>query len=112
MIGSEGQSLVLVWAINIAAMLILTGAACAFIRLVLGPTMPDRVVALDAITILAVALAGLFLVASHRSAFIDVAIALALVAFLGTVAFAWFADRRAAQIEADRGSDREDGGDR
>ena len=98
MIGFEGHPLVVAWAINISALLILGGALCALLRLVLGPTMPDRVVSVDAITTLSVALAGLFAVASRRQAFIDVAIALALVAFLATVAFAWFADCRAGQL--------------
>ncbi len=111
MIGLEGHALVVAWAINISGILILLGAICAFIRLVLGPTMPDRVVSVDAITILAVALAGLFSIASHRPAFIDLAIALALVAFLATVAFAWFADRRAAQLGSGSGSERMEGDD-
>ncbi len=107
MIGLEGHSLVVGWAINISAMLTLLGLFCAFIRLVLGPTTPDRVVSVDAITILAVALAGILAVASQRSAFIDVAIALALVAFLATVAFAWFIDRRATQLDSEGDSKNE-----
>ncbi len=110
MIGLEGHALVVAWAINISGLLILAGALCALIRLVLGPTMPDRVVSLDAITTLSVALTGLFSVASRRPAFIDVAIALALVAFLATVAFAWFAEHRTGQLGG-RGESSHQGGD-
>lgn len=105
MIGVGEHSLVVGWAINITAGLILLGAVFAFARLVKGPSLPDRVVSADAISILAVALAGVFAVASNRHEFIDVAIALALVAFLATVAFAWYADQRIPQLyrdEADR----------
>lgn len=69
--------------------------ALAFIRLVRGRSLADRVVALDLITVLAVAFCALFAISADHAAFVDVAIALALVAFLATVAFARFAERRA-----------------
>lgn len=58
------------------------------IRLVRGPSLPDRVVALDLLSILAIAFIALFSLASNESVYLDAAIALALVSFLGTVAFA------------------------
>ncbi len=90
MIGFGEHPQVVGWAINLTAALIVLGLAFAFARLVRGPTLPDRVMSVDMITVLAVALAGLLAVASGKRAFIDVAIALALVAFLTTVAFAWY----------------------
>jgi multicomponent Na+:H+ antiporter subunit F len=71
-----------------AALMILGGLVCAFLRLVKGPTLADRVVALDFVTMLLVAFLTLFALASRRDAFLDAALALALVAFLATVAFA------------------------
>ena len=79
--------------------MIMIALVLAFIRLARGPSLPDRVVALDLITILAVAFCALFAVASDQPAFLDVAIALALVAFLATVALARFAERRKARSE-------------
>jgi multicomponent Na+:H+ antiporter subunit F len=103
MIGLGEHSEVLNWAIDITAALILLGLVCAFVRLVKGPTLPDRVVSVGVITVLAVAIAGLRAVASADRPSIDVAFALALVAFLATVAFAWYADQRTDQIpERDR----------
>lgn len=84
-------------AIEAGFILILASIALAFLRLVRGPSLPDRVVALDLITILAVAFCALFAIASEEAAFLDVAIALALVAFLATVALARFAERRKLQ---------------
>jgi multicomponent Na+:H+ antiporter subunit F len=98
MSGLSAQSTVLAWALDITAALILLSIAFSFIRLVRGPSLPDRVVALDLITIVTVAVVGLFAIASDKAAFLDVAIGLALVAFLATVAFAWYADRRAARF--------------
>ena len=70
-----------------------------FIRLVKGPSLPDRVVALDMLTILIVAFCGVFAIASGDRAFLDVAIVMALVGFLATVALARFAERRLARRE-------------
>lgn len=98
MSGLADHSALLAWAIDLTAALMLLAILCSFVRLVRGPSLPDRVVALDLITIITVAIVGLFAVASDVSAFLDVAIGLALVAFLATVAFAWYADRRAAQF--------------
>lgn len=99
MSGSFGLSPVLGWAVDIAAALILLGLVCSFARLVKGPSLPDRVVSLDLITTLAVAVAGLFALASGEYSYIDVAVGLALVDFLATIAFAWYADKRTEQFE-------------
>lgn len=95
MIVSDGS--ILDWAVNIGFVLLMLSMALAFVRLWLGPSLPDRVVALDLITILAVAYCALFAIAADEQAFLDVAIALALVAFLATVSLARFAERRKAR---------------
>lgn len=67
----------------------------AFVRLVMGPDPADRIVALDLVSVLMVAyLAALSVYTGERS-FLDVAIAYALIAFLGTVALARFRERLA-----------------
>lgn len=88
---------VLAVAVDAAFVFLMVAFLLAFIRLIRGPSLPDRVVALDLITILAVAFCALFAIASDQPAFLDVAIALALVAFLATIALARFAERRKAQ---------------
>jgi len=60
----------------------------AFGRMVLGPNSADRVVALDLISVLIVAFLAVFSVHEGNTSFLDVAIAYALVAYLGTVALA------------------------
>ena len=67
----------------------------SFIRLVLGPRLPDRVVALDLVGVLVVGLIILYDIATRLPVFLDAAIALALVGFAGTVAFAKYLERRA-----------------
>jgi multicomponent Na+:H+ antiporter subunit F len=65
----------------------------AFMRLVKGPTLPDRIVAMDLFGALVV---GLIVVLSGRSGVretLDAAIVIALVGFLGTVAYATYVER-------------------
>ena len=84
-------------AVDIGFALLMGAILLAFIRMLKGPSLPDRVVALDLITVLAVAFCALFAISSDEAAFLDVAIALALVAFLATVALARFSERRKAR---------------
>lgn len=81
-------------AVALAFGLLLLGMIGSFVRMVRGPSLADRVVALDMITVLMVGFAGVYVVATGRDAFLDVAVVLGLIGFLGTVAFARYAERR------------------
>jgi multicomponent Na+:H+ antiporter subunit F len=70
------------------------GTAVAFARLALGPDLPDRVVALDLIATLIICMAGSYSIATGETAYLDAAMVLALIVFLGTVAFAYYLRRR------------------
>jgi len=85
-------------AIDVSFVLVMLGVAFAFIRLILGPSLPDRVVALDMMTVLIVAFCGLYALTSEDTAFVDVAIVMALIGFLATVALARFVERRSRRI--------------
>jgi multicomponent Na+:H+ antiporter subunit F len=69
----------------------------AFVRLARGPSLPDRVIALDLISILAAASTAVYAVLAGESVFLDVAIVLALISFLGTVAFARYLEKQGPQ---------------
>lgn len=73
---------------------ILIGFIGAFLRLARGPHLPDRVIALDLISVLSVGFFIVYAVRFDQSSFLDVAIILALISFLGTVAFAYYLERR------------------
>jgi multicomponent Na+:H+ antiporter subunit F len=66
----------------------------AFLRLARGPSLPDRVIALDLISIVAVGFIVVYAVRFNQPPFLDVAIILTLITFLGTVAFAYYLERR------------------
>lgn len=67
--------------------------ALAFVRLLRGPSLPDRVVAIDLLTTLSIGIIATYAIATGETAFLDVAIVLALIAFLTTVAFAYYIER-------------------
>jgi multicomponent Na+:H+ antiporter subunit F len=60
----------------------------AIVRIIRGPSLADRILGLDTITVLAVGIIGLFAVRTGLYLYSDIAIAVALVGFLSTAAFA------------------------
>jgi multicomponent Na+:H+ antiporter subunit F len=66
----------------------------AVARLVMGPTLSDRVVALDLIAIIVVGVVATTTVRFGSPVLFQPTVALAMLAFLGTVAFAHYIERR------------------
>ena len=62
-------------------------------RLIKGPTLPDRVVAMDLIGVLIVSLIVVVAASSHVRAMLDAAIVIALIGFVGTLGYATYIDR-------------------
>lgn len=65
-------------------------------RVIVGPTLPDRIIGLDMLVIVAVGFIAVIGIRTSFTLYVDVAIALALVGFLATVAFARFVLSRGA----------------
>jgi multicomponent Na+:H+ antiporter subunit F len=82
---------------SIASLVALTLLAVAggltFIRLAKGPTLPDRVIAIDLIGVLMVCLLVVMAGITAHQAFLDVAMVVALISFVGTVAYARYIER-------------------
>ena len=72
----------------IAAVIILICILLASVRLILGPTVPDRVVGLDTINTLVIVGMLLLGAAYHEIIYIDVAIVYALLSFVTTILIA------------------------
>ena len=64
-----------------------------FVRLYLGPNVPNRTVAFDAILIHAVGILALFSIRNHSPALLDIAIVTAVLGFLGTTMLARYLER-------------------
>lgn len=80
--GPLDVALVVVFAITSLAIVL------SLYRVFNGPTLGDRVVAVDLLGLIAVGFMALYSIATGESVYLDAAIALALIAFLGTIAFA------------------------
>ena len=65
----------------------------AMARLIKGPTLPDRIVAMDLIGVLVVGLIVVLASSTGVQATLDAALVIALVSFVGTVAYATYVER-------------------
>jgi multisubunit Na+/H+ antiporter MnhF subunit len=88
-----------IWVLAITAVLLLVAMLLAGVRIVRGPHAADRVVALDMLSLLGVAAAALAAVVADSPAFVDIALGVALIGFLATVAFAAFIERGSIREE-------------
>lgn len=65
----------------------------ALCRLTWGPTLPDRIVAMDLIAVLVAGLIVVSASATSERVFLDAALAIALLGFVGTIAYAAYVER-------------------
>mgnify|MGYP005829255851 CR=1 FL=1 len=82
---------------SIALVLLGFAMLAAVIRIIIGPSLADRILGLDTITVLAVGIIGVFALRTGLYLYTDIAIAVALVGFLSTVAFARYLLSRGPQ---------------
>jgi multicomponent Na+:H+ antiporter subunit F len=76
------------FATNIAFALLALAMLFALVRLILGPTLADRILALDVLTTLGIGIIATFAISVGQSVYIDVAISLSLMTFVATISFA------------------------
>jgi len=73
---------------TIALLLLVLAVLLTLIRLISGPSLPDRILALDMLTTLSISLVGVIALRSGVLFYLDIAIAICLVGFLATIALA------------------------
>jgi len=66
----------------------------AVVRLLKGPSLCDRVIAMDLLMNLAVGIIALYTVSSGKTVFLYAVIVTSLISFLGTVGFVYYIERR------------------
>lgn len=92
------NSVELVWMTDLLVYIVMPVLAIALalsvLRLVRGPGLPDRILALDLIGMLGIGVAMVYAVLTGQTALLDFAMVLALLAFLSTLAFAAYIERR------------------
>jgi len=65
-----------------------------FVRFLLGPSIADRVIALDLLITTGIGIISIYSIITNQPTFLDIAMILALIAFLGTVAFSYYLEKR------------------
>ena len=75
--------------------LILFGLAIVitFIRILLGPTFPDRVIAMDVVGVNLISAIAIVSILFSTKAFYDVILVIGILAFISTIAFSKFLER-------------------
>lgn len=79
--------------INIVYFMLTLSLLLAFVRLAKGPSLPDRVVALELVATIVAGIVGTHAIDTGVGSFLDIAIVLALTAFLAAIGFARFLER-------------------
>jgi multicomponent Na+:H+ antiporter subunit F len=88
------------WALDLSIGMLSLSLLVTVGRVVVGPTLPDRVLALDMLTAVAIGFIAVLGIRTGQTLYADIAIALGLVGFLATVAFARFIlERRTIEKE-------------
>lgn len=77
-------------AVIISLILLCLSLALSVYRVIRGPTLPDRILALDMLVATAIGFIAVIGIQTGYTLYVDIAIALGLVGFLATVAFARF----------------------
>lgn len=70
------------------------GLLLVIIRFVKGPSLPDRVTAFDLFTALMIAIIAIFAMLWENNVFLDVAVIISLIAFLGAMSFSFYLNNR------------------
>ncbi|HXX07671.1 MAG TPA: monovalent cation/H+ antiporter complex subunit F [Pseudolabrys sp.] len=76
-----------------AAALILCGIVLGVLRLILGRTVVDRVVAVDMLTVISISLIALYAHVAGRFIYLDVALVYGILSFLAVLAVARYLER-------------------
>lgn len=87
---------VLHWSALIALILLGLALLVSVVRIIIGPTLGDRVLALDLMTVIAMGFIGAIAIRTGQMLYLDIAIALALLGFLATIALARYILTRVA----------------
>ncbi|MCH6235643.1 monovalent cation/H+ antiporter complex subunit F [Cognataquiflexum rubidum] len=65
-----------------------------FIRFLKGPSLPDRVIALDMLILISIGIIGIYSIQTNQSTFLDISMLFAVIAFLSTAAYSFYLEQR------------------
>ena len=94
--------------VNLSLALLTLAFVITVFRVVRGPTLPDRILGLDTLVVVAIGYIAVIGVKTGFNLYLDIALALGLVGFLATVAFARFVLEHGMTAEDRQASDKGD----
>lgn len=65
-----------------------------FYRFIVGPTISDRIVAVDLVVTIGIGVIAVYSILTNQPTFLDIALIFGLIAFLGTVAYSTYLEKR------------------
>ena len=80
--------------LTVVIVVLVASAILVLYRFVKGPTLPDRVTAIDLITTIVIAIIVVFSILWKSPNFFDVAMVLSLISFLGSISYAFYLTKR------------------
>jgi multicomponent Na+:H+ antiporter subunit F len=97
-------AVILTWSVHLALGILVLALLLTSIRVIIGPTAADRILALDQLVATSIGFIALVAIRSGFPLYIDIALALGLVGFLATAAFARYLHVSGAANEKQDGS--------
>lgn len=82
------------WVLTLCQYMLAMAVVFSAIRVIKGPTLLDRIIALDLLAAITMAQCVLLAIISGFIAYLDIAIAIALIAFIATVALVRYLERK------------------
>jgi len=87
-------------ATTLALAILIVALLLTIVRLIRGPTLPDRILALDLLTTLAIGFIAAIAIRTGFSLYLDIAISIGLLGFLSTIALARYVLRQAEKQDS------------
>jgi len=81
--------------VSVVLVILSAALALSLTRFIIGPTLPDRVIALDTMAMISLGIIASYSIQRGSPDFLDVGVLVAFVTFLGTVAFALYIEKSA-----------------
>lgn len=79
--------------LKVSLVLFAIAIAIALLRIILGPSMPDRVLALDVIGVNLISAIAVVSILLKTTAFLEAILILGILSFIGTIAYSKFIER-------------------
>lgn len=82
------------WMIQIGYLILVAALICAVVRVIIGPSLPDRIIALDLVAMVIAGIAAIYAIDTDNQVYLDVVLVMAIIIFFSTVAFSRYLQQR------------------